>query len=77
LQPPLTIAVTNFHPFCVYLDKNFVCFIVLICTRFDKTQGRNQGRISEGAEVTFGNDYDVIDVQSTTMRPFCYDQLTN
>ena len=29
------------------------------------------------AEVTFSNDYDVIDVQSTMMRPFCYDQLTN
>jgi len=26
---------------------------------------------------TFGNDYDVIDVQSTMMRLFCYDQLTN
>jgi len=51
----------------------------LICTRCDKTHGRNQRKISEGAEVevTFGNDYDVIDVQSTMMRPFCYDQLTN
>jgi len=29
-----------------------------------------------GAEVTFGNYYDAIDVQSTMMRPFCYDQLT-
>jgi len=29
------------------------------------------------AEVTFANDYDVIDVQSTMMRPFCYDQHTN
>jgi len=49
----------------------------LVCTRCGKTQGRNQQKISEGAEVTFGNDYDVIDVQSTMMRPFCYDQLTN
>jgi len=49
----------------------------LICTRCDKTQGCNQRKISEGTEVTFGNDYDVIDVQSTMMRPFCYDQLTN
>jgi len=24
-----------------------------------------------------GNDYDLIDVQSTMMRLFCYDQLTN
>jgi len=39
------------------------------------TQGRNQRKISAGAEVTFGHDY-VIDVQSTMMRPFCYDQLT-
>ena len=30
-----------------------------------------------GGEVTFGNDYDVIDVQSTMMRLFCYDKLTN
>jgi len=75
--PPLTTAVTNFHLFCICLDKNFICFIVLVCTRCDKTQGRNQRNISEGAEVTFGNDYDVIDVQSTMMRPFCYDQLTN
>ena len=30
-----------------------------------------------GAEVTFGNDYAVIDVQSNMMRLFCYDQLTN
>ena len=30
-----------------------------------------------GGKVTFGNDYDVIDVQSTMMRLFCYDQLTN
>jgi len=49
----------------------------LVCTRYDKTQGRNQRKILEGAEVTFGNDYDVINVQSTMMRPFCYDQLTN
>jgi len=28
-------------------------------------------------KVTFGNDYDVIDVQSTMMRLLCYDQLTN
>ena len=28
-----------------------------------------------GGKVTFGNDYDVIDVQSTVMRLFCYDQL--
>jgi len=28
------------------------------------------------AEVTFGNDNGVIDVQSIMMRPFCYDQLT-
>ena len=27
------------------------------------------------AEVTFGNDNGVIDVQSIMMRPFCYDQL--
>jgi len=30
-----------------------------------------------GAEVTFGNDYVVIDVQSTVMRPFCHDHVTN
>jgi len=30
-----------------------------------------------GAEVTFGNDDDVIDMQSTVMRPFCCDQLSN
>jgi len=30
-----------------------------------------------GVKVTFGNDYDVIDVQSTMIRLFCYDQLTN
>jgi len=30
-----------------------------------------------GAEVTFGNDYDVIDVQSNMMRLFCYDQFAN
>jgi len=41
------------------------------------SQGRNQRKISGGAKVTFGNDYDVIDVQSTMMRPFCYDRLTN
>jgi len=29
------------------------------------------------AEITFGNDYDVIDVQSNMMRPFCYDQLAH
>jgi len=28
-----------------------------------------------GAKVTFGNDYDVIDVQSNIMPHFCYDQL--
>jgi len=39
--------------------------------------GRNQRKISGGAEVTFGNDYDVIEVQSNMMRLFCYDQLTN
>jgi len=53
--------------FCTRCDKN------LFCARCDK----NQRKISEGAQVTFGNDYDVIDVQSTTMRPFFYDQLTN
>jgi len=42
-----------------------------------KHQGRNQRKISGVAEVTFGNDYAAIDVQSTVMRPFCYDQLTN
>jgi len=30
-----------------------------------------------GGKVTFDNDYDVIDVHSTMMRLFCYDQLTN
>jgi len=30
-----------------------------------------------GAEIIFGNDYDVIDVQSTMIQPLCYDQLTN
>jgi len=30
-----------------------------------------------GVEVAFGNDYNVINVQSTMMRPFCSDQLTN
>jgi len=34
---------------------------------------KNFGR----GKVTFGNDYDVIDMQSTMMRLFCYDQLTN
>ena len=40
-------------------------------------QGRNQRKLSGVAEVIFGNDYDVIYVQSTTTRLFCYDQLTN
>ena len=30
-----------------------------------------------GGEDTFGNDYDVIDVQSTIIRLFCNDQLAN
>jgi len=30
-----------------------------------------------GGKVTFGNDYDVIDVQSTMMRLCCYEQHTN
>jgi len=39
--------------------------------------GHNQRKFSWGTEVTFGDDYDVIDVQSTMMRLFCYDLLTN
>jgi len=30
-----------------------------------------------GGKVTFGNDYDVSNVQSTMMPLFCYDQLNN
>jgi len=30
-----------------------------------------------GGKVTFSNHYDLIDVQSTMMRLFCYDQLPN
>jgi len=30
-----------------------------------------------GGKVSFGNYYDVIDVQSTMMRLFCYEQLTS
>jgi len=29
------------------------------------------------SKAPFGNDHDVIDVQSTMMRLFCYEQLTN
>jgi len=32
-------------------------------------QGCNQRNFSGRAEVTFSNDYDVIDAQSTTIRP--------
>jgi len=32
--------------------------------------GHNQRKFSWGTEVTFGDDYDVIDVQSTMMRLF-------
>jgi len=34
--PPVTVALTNIHLFCVCLDKNFICFIDLICARCDK-----------------------------------------
>jgi len=51
--------------------------MIFIKSSFSGSQGRNQRKISEGAEITFGNDHDVIDVQSTIMRPFCYDQLSN
>jgi len=40
-------------------------------------QGHSQRKFSGGEEVTFGDIYDVIDVQSTMMRLFCYDPLTN
>ena len=35
--PPLKFVITNFHLFCVCLDKNFICFIDLICARCGKT----------------------------------------
>jgi len=35
--PPLTFAITNFHIFCVCLDKIFICFIDLICARCGNT----------------------------------------
>jgi len=46
---------------------------------FSKVKGAVQCRNEKfrGGKVTFGNDYDVIDVQSTMMRLFCYDQLIN
>ena len=34
---PLTFTITNFHLFCVCLDKKFICYIDLICARCDKT----------------------------------------
>jgi len=51
--------------------------LVSIFASLGLEQGRNQRKISKRAEVTFGNDYDVIGVQSTTMQPFCSDQLIN
>ena len=36
-NPPLTFAITNFHIFCVCLDKIFICFIDLICARCGNT----------------------------------------
>jgi len=39
--------------------------------------GAQLAKIFWGGKVTFGNDYDAIDVQSTMMRLFCYGQLTN
>jgi len=36
-EPPVIFAITNFHLFCVWLDKNFICFVDLICARCDKT----------------------------------------
>jgi len=50
------------------------------CTKLTssvRAQGRNQRKIFWGGKATFGNEYDVIDVQSTMMRLFCYDHLTN
>jgi len=35
--PHLLFAITNFHLFCVCLDKNLICFIDLICARCGKT----------------------------------------
>jgi len=36
-KKPLPFAITNFHLFCVCLDKNFIYFIDLICARCGKT----------------------------------------
>ena len=49
------------------LPKNYNCY----------SGPQPEKNFGGGAEVTFGNDYDVIEVQSNMMRLFCYDQLTN
>jgi len=38
----------------------------MLRTQHSRHQGRNQRKISGVTEVTFGTDYDVINVQSTT-----------
>ena len=52
-------------------------YLIILRPPLIRGQGRSQRKISGVVKVTFGNDYDVIDVQSTMMRLFCYDQLTN
>ena len=59
---------TKFHHF-----NCLVLYSILVCWRSDTDgwfQGRNQKKISGGGKVTFGNYYDVTDLQLTMMRFF-------
>jgi len=62
-----TIAVTNFHLFCVCLDKNFICFIDLICTHCDKTQGHTSEKFRRGQKSLLA----MIMTSSMCSQPWC------